>query len=509
MNCIKIRPILINYLNGESSFSEKKLVQAHLAVCEACRDELAGLAGLQQDLRQSLHQRADRNDSPAQAWKRLEASLAKEARKKRNISTSTWREQVMKGISTAAQIGLISLVILATAAAILFTLPQGQAWTQQLKHFFANADKLATPTPQAIPTLKPAIPVEQFFTHAESDQLPRQVLHLPPDSETPTPDPTDIQSAKLTISEVERLAGYPVLEPAWVPDGFTFAGAIFDPGTRTARLFFQTADRNGRELDLTLLEEPGQIRDVDTLSSLVGLYAKIETTQIGNIRMEYVEGVWHLKDEGPFWESDPWVKRLRWQANGMGFELNYFGPPESMISKDNLIDIAASISARPRGLLDQWGPNRVFSLQAVEAQAGFPLLKPSSLPSGTLFMVARIEDDSVMTFYSPARESMPSFWIGQCPLQEGVGNACQKVLDSIPQEAREAAAIRGVQAIYAAGELWAAAGEDIHWMAEDPGHTQWIYWEENGFSFLVRAMVAPPDEANDQEMLLSFAESLQ
>ncbi len=40
--------------------------------------------------------------------------------------------------------------------------------------------------------------------------------------------------------------------------------------------------------------------------------------------------------------SDPYLQTLRWQANGMAFELLYMGPPDS-VTRADLIAIAESL----------------------------------------------------------------------------------------------------------------------------------------------------------------------
>ncbi len=68
----------------------------------------------------------------------------------------------------------------------------------------------------------------------------------------------------------------------------------------------------------------------------------IETVQIGKDPGEFVEGVWKLIDGNYVWESDPYMKTLRWQANGIAFELQYMGPPER-VTKGDMLAVAESL----------------------------------------------------------------------------------------------------------------------------------------------------------------------
>jgi hypothetical protein len=81
---------------------------------------------------------------------------------------------------------------------------------------------------------------------------------------------------------------------------------------------------------------PPVIRIVDYRSVL------IDHVQIGNIAGEYVEGMWEDRtgDNSMKWYAEPLVKILRWQANGMAFELTYLG---NDFEKVDLIAIAENL----------------------------------------------------------------------------------------------------------------------------------------------------------------------
>jgi hypothetical protein len=181
--------------------------------------------------------------------------------------------------------------------------------------------------------------VFQFFTRAESDTLPVQAFQLTPLPADPTPDPGDINNAVLSVSEVAQLAGFDVLEPTWIPAELSFVGATYDQEYHTARIFY----RYGEETNgLVVREEPFDQTDDCELCGKVGQGADIQPVQINVNLGEYVEGFWSLTENGPEWVSDPYLKTMRWQANGMAFELLYMGPPES-ITIDDLTMIAESI----------------------------------------------------------------------------------------------------------------------------------------------------------------------
>lgn len=200
----------------------------------------------------------------------------------------------------------ISILVVVLVAALLLLTPQGRAWAQYI-----------------------------FFTRSDSDTLPLQPWQLTPLPGTPTPDP-GFDNKDLTITEAEGLAGYHVLEPTGFNEILTFVGASFDPQHNIVRIFYA----NG----FVLRQERYQISADCELCNSVGASAPIETVQIGDVTGEYVVGVWKLTDNGPVWEPEPLMQRLRWQANGMAFELMYNPPTEDKaITKSTLIAIAESI----------------------------------------------------------------------------------------------------------------------------------------------------------------------
>lgn len=209
----------------------------------------------------------------------------------------------------AAAVTLAAILI----AVVFFLTPQGQAMAQELL---------------------------QFFTRAETNELPLQSWQLTqePTQINPTPNPASIIDANPELAEVERLALYDVYEPSWIPANLTFAGASMEEENQIVRIFYRYYDTNG----LVFRQEFIPSSDNCELCGVVGAEAEIIAVSIAGTDGEYVEGVWKLTEQGPVWESDPYLKRMRWQANGMAFELGYMGPPDTL-SMEDMIKIAESI----------------------------------------------------------------------------------------------------------------------------------------------------------------------
>lgn len=137
----------------------------------------------------------------------------------------------------------------------------------------------------------------------------------------------------LTMDEVKRYADYQVL----MPEGMTFLGAAFDPALKMTLLSFGDSES---ERIILIKQQPIDSPETCTLCGLVGASASVQQVQINGVPGEYAEGVWELTDNGPVWRDDPYLKTLRWQKDGMAYELIYMGID---LEKDNLVVIAESM----------------------------------------------------------------------------------------------------------------------------------------------------------------------
>jgi putative zinc finger protein len=75
MNCEQIQNLLVAYLDGEVTPSEKKLIQAHLSTCTVCQQEYKLLFTARDRVRLALQSRTVHATPKADAWDRFEARL--------------------------------------------------------------------------------------------------------------------------------------------------------------------------------------------------------------------------------------------------------------------------------------------------------------------------------------------------------------------------------------------------------------------------------------------------
>jgi anti-sigma factor RsiW len=79
MNCEQVQTLLVAYLDGEVTPSEKRLIQSHLSNCTVCQQELSLLSTARSRIRSMLQRHADHVLPSAEAWNRLEAKLTESA----------------------------------------------------------------------------------------------------------------------------------------------------------------------------------------------------------------------------------------------------------------------------------------------------------------------------------------------------------------------------------------------------------------------------------------------
>ena len=160
--------------------------------------------------------------------------------------------------------------------------------------------------------------------------LDRDALVELAESITNDPFPLEVQAA-------EAKAGYDALEPAVIPERMTFLGASLDPTIKMISLSFGYSDS---ERIVLIRQQPIASQELCDLCGLVGPDALVQSVQIQDVPGEYAEGVWALTEIGPVWKDEPLLKTIRWQKDGIAFEMIYMGVD---LDQDGLVAIAESM----------------------------------------------------------------------------------------------------------------------------------------------------------------------
>lgn len=132
MNCHEVLPRIYAYLDEEISPSEKKLIQAHLATCQSCQQELESLNHLQNMIRQQLKGRAAQAVPSSQAWSlvqaALPANLPKDSIQKKGSMPFSWPTLPFFGNLTFQKVGVAFLILLALVVTIPTVSAKVESW---------------------------------------------------------------------------------------------------------------------------------------------------------------------------------------------------------------------------------------------------------------------------------------------------------------------------------------------------------------------------------------------
>ncbi len=233
-----------------------------------------------------------------------------------------------------------SIILMALASvAFFFTTPQGIFVGQNVVRFFSQSNVNQIPIQTAIPTTAVYEPTEFIPVSSLVEETKISA------EKVATPDPKSILDAKKQRDEIQELVQYKLMVPDWIPTNLIFSGTSIEDGSQIVRIIYTLYDSNqdNSTNGLVFSQQPIPITGNCELCTIVGADGFIHAVSISGSYGEYVEGVWKVTDEGIVWESDPYLKRLRWQNEGMAFELMFMGPPDILLVED-MVKIAEIIN---------------------------------------------------------------------------------------------------------------------------------------------------------------------
>jgi hypothetical protein len=120
MRCEETRNLLAAYLDGETTQSEKESMEAHLAACPACREELEKLGEAQAKFKQTLKMAAGNVSPSGRAWAKVRQQITQEQEKAAARvlpHESFWQRTIGKRLTwKTATAGVLAVVLIVSAA---------------------------------------------------------------------------------------------------------------------------------------------------------------------------------------------------------------------------------------------------------------------------------------------------------------------------------------------------------------------------------------------------------
>jgi Tol biopolymer transport system component len=153
--------------------------------------------------------------------------------------------------------------------------------------------------------------------------------------EKPTPGPL---SFSLNTNEAETLAGFDVLEPSYLPTGYTLEGVAYDPQTQKVAIKYNSQQNDGT---LFIYQQRGDLLNYPDVRAYVTPVPR------GDTEGEFLRGAWIYESPDtttPRWDATAETYSLTWQMGEIFYTITFIGgetiPP---ILMDDLMAIAKNM----------------------------------------------------------------------------------------------------------------------------------------------------------------------
>lgn len=235
--------------------------------------------------------------------------------------------------------------------------------------------------------------------------LTDQVAQLPPQAR---------KEAHKTFDQIVQEAGFAVIEPDWLPEGYQFDHAVYLPAQQRACLFYHhPADvamyhpSNAPAPSLSIAMSAAPLPEVTTLIA--------EGLRPDQVLLEQAEVTVHgaQPEQGQYTygslkagqlcatESNQ-NEVLVFQAKGLNIAIiaqaeGPIGGEKNWLTRQEMVQVAESMTGASLAAQSQPDPEHLTSLSDAEQLAGFPLKQPTQLPEGMAFTYAQVKQDGSTT----------------------------------------------------------------------------------------------------------------
>jgi hypothetical protein len=278
--------------------NQRAVLDAHLRDCDSCRAEADELNALEARLQKNFQVRWDANDGPS-----TNVMTTIQSRSRRIIMTN----RINTGLKTLA--GIVALLLLVLLFNPVF---------KQLQEYSEQGASFPDPT--------------TFTPHPSTSTQSISIEELS------TPDSPPL----ISVREAEALAGFDVLEPSYLPEGYIFSGASYNSGARWVALeFISQPDGSDYSKVIYIYQRRGAF-DLEP-----ALHPYETPVPIGDVEGVFIQGAYVSESPDTMayrWDASADSYALSWKIDDMAFSINFLGgettPP---ISLADLVAIAESM----------------------------------------------------------------------------------------------------------------------------------------------------------------------
>ncbi len=157
-------------------------------------------------------------------------------------------------------------------------------------------------------------------------------------------------SYQMSLPEAQAVAGFPLLLPGVLPEGFEFSYAYYDTATRTATLFYHPKGQPAGVGQLVILETALGQNNPEVFSCKQCPAGTFEKIKVNGATAYYSDGSLDIGSSTnplltPIWHADPSDLHLTWSTPSLFIVLNY-SPTQwygGQLEKETLVKIAESM----------------------------------------------------------------------------------------------------------------------------------------------------------------------
>jgi len=472
-------------------------------------------------------------------WPEIQSRLAKSQAYAQKRTPSINPNQAKEKKLRVAAVVVIFLLIF---TAFLFTTPTGRAWAKQIWQFFSRAESDRLPVPMERLADLPSL----TFTPAPTYSLPLEVPSNVSEEPTGTPRPTFISPPVvpsgdavevpsptpivhwIPIEEADTQAGFDVLEPGYVPQGFTLQGVEYRPelgliGQMYRHMLPQGVDirsQPGFEIIQMQVESFHHcaLSEKCSYNGKVGPSATVEPVYIDGQSGEYVRGGWIWKPTSTYgnstidtpqytWDSNPhpMMETLAWQAGGIRFTIFAIGG----VGEDEILKIAGGLMSSSS---DNSPPTFTkvpnLELQEIQKQVPFVIHLPAILPPEFSLIETRYSSGNERALIRYANETGTGSYATLTIYQAPTGSTAEFTLNNLPPDVIDLVQVGKKKGLYVA-DLINLSNEATPFVGSSSPTYHLLSWEADGLMYEM-TFFAPPDYAGRLELpaMIAIANSM-
>jgi hypothetical protein len=324
------------------------------------------------------------------------------------------RRQVLRGLA------LVVLALAALAAGSL-AFPWGRAFAQSLFQFFnlAPSDTIQMPAEyygkNTAPTFPPTFEAQLAAVPLSTVTPQPTASEVGPASKDACQDHENFSSYPCQVQRAEAKAGFDAKEPPSNLQGYVFTRAIGNGFADTFSIHYEYA---GGGSYLNIYENNHGFGEWS--SNPVPAGADLQPVTVHGLPGEYVQGYFvnYPGSTTTTWDSNAGIHRLRWQEDGIAFQIEVVGGRPGFETKEDLVALAESLVYSPNIDVNLLRPDYLPSVADAELISGLDLLEPTILPEGFSFDYAAYDTNSrtVTLHYWNGDPQMETIHISQSPL---------------------------------------------------------------------------------------------